>query len=387
MWARLGVPETQIRALRRLARGIFIAYDIMTTMLNPSEHPHRRWNPLLRSYVICSPHRTQRPWQGAQERVSGNDLPAYDSSCYLCPGNTRATGATNEAYTSTFIFENDFAALKDIEVESQGSQNSTDVVEADLFRMEPSRGKCYVLCFHPNHNLTLAHLTTLPYSAEEHILPIVRAWSDMYLRIPKENPFVKYIQFFENKGSAMGCSNPHPHGQIWALDHIPCEPLTELESMRAFALDTKHSNAQGPRDPWGRPSLLLEYVHLELKKEGRPRIVCMNNDFVALVPFWAVWPFEIMVLPYKRFIASVAVLNESEALNLAHILGEVACRFDNLFQTSFPYSMGLHQRPIPAKSEPTGEDLSDFAVLHIHFYPPLLRSATVRKFLVGYVFF
>lgn len=348
--------------------------------LDPNEHPHRRYNPLLRTYVLCSPHRMRRPWQGAQESPGQPSLPTYDSRCYLCPGNTRASGAQNDAYTSTYVFENDYAALQAQQVETLEKGAS---IESALFDMQPVRGVCYVLCFHPHHNLTLAHLTTPPYSATTHIVPIVQAWQSMYRSIVRDHPYVKYIQFFENKGSAMGCSNPHPHGQIWALDYVPCEPQQENESMKAFALNPQHANAQGPRDPNGRPCLLLEYVHLELHKANRPRIVTCNAHFVALVPFWAVWPFEIMILPYQRFIASLDDLCEAEVHALAAILGEVACRFDNLFQTPFPYSMGLHQRPTPTLSDP--EDPGMFALFHIHFYPPLLRSATVRKFLVGYV--
>lgn len=352
----------------------------MVTFL-PGEHPHRRWNPLLRSYVICSPHRTQRPWQGAEEEAGKTDLPAYDPKCYLCPTNTRAAGSTNDPYTSTFIFENDFAALKDLEVDPVSS--SDDAIEHDLFQCAPTRGKCYVICFHPQHNLTLAQLTTPPFSAQAHIMPVVQAWRDLYGRLARDYDFVQYIQLFENKGSAMGCSNPHPHGQVWALDHIPSEPATEMDSQRAFALDPRHANAQGPRDGHGRPSLLLEYAARELASEGRPRVVTANDDFVALVPFWAVWPFEVLLLPYRRFIPSVADLNEKEALSLAALIGEVACRYDNLFTTSFPYSMGVHQRPVPNRLDGHDESPSDFALLHVHFYPPLLRSATVRKFLVG----
>lgn len=350
--------------------------------LDPSQHPHRRWNPLQQEFVLCSPHRTQRPWQGAQEEAGKTQLPEYDEKCYLCPGNTRATGATNDTYTNTFIFENDYAALKPDEVEAK---EESDSIAARLFRVEPARGKCYVLCFNPRHDLTLAQLTTPPYSSQTHIVPIVEAWKQLYQQIPKENSFIRYIQFFENKGSAMGCSNPHPHGQVWSLDYIPNEPKQEMQSMREFALDPRNAEAQGARDAHGRPSLLLEYAHLELNTPERPRVVTANEHFVALVPYWAVWPFEMLIVPHRRFVASLADLTQDETASFAAIMGEVACRFDNLFLTSFPYSMGLHQRPVPADCAHGHVGDSDFALLHVHFYPPLLRSATVRKFLVGYV--
>ena len=343
----------------------------------PAEHPHRRWNPLLKTFVLCSPHRAQRPWQGAQEPVSTVELPSYDHQCYLCPGNTRASGAKNDFYSSTFVFENDYAALKDAQPESH--EEPQDNAHTSLFRMQPARGKCYVVCFHPNHNLTLARMFSSPYSPQTHIVPVIHTWRDMYERITAENPFVKYIQFFENKGQAMGCSNPHPHGQVWALDYVPCEPATEMQSMNEFAANPNHSDAPGPRDALGRPNLLLAYAHMELTTNGRPRVVSVNEDFVALVPFWATWPFEILLLPHRRFIPSVQDLSHSEIHTFATILGEITCRYDNLFQTSFPYSMGLHQRPVLSASDQESES----ALLHIHFYPPLLRNATVRKFLVG----
>ena len=310
-------------------------------------------------------------------------LPEYDEGCYLCPGNVRATGAKNDAYESTFVFENDYAALKPDDLESD--QDKTDSISSRLFRVEPARGRCYVLCFNPRHDLTLARLTSPPYSANKNIVPIVEAWRSLYRSIPEENPFVQYIQFFENKGSAMGCSNPHPHGQIWSLDYIPNEPAQEMKSMQKFALDPRNASAQAARDSHGRPSLLLEYAHIELNTPGRPRVVTLNDDFVAVVPYWAVWPFEVLVLPHQRFISSVADLRPNEVEAFAALLGEVACRFDNLFLTSFPYSMGIHQRPVPADSPHGQQEGCDFALLHVHFYPPLLRSATVRKFLVGCV--
>lgn len=337
---------------------------------DPSEHPHRRYNPLTRSWVLCSPHRTKRPWQGQQEAPQGTTLPAYDPKCYLCPGNERATGGKNEAYTSTFFFENDYAALMPDPVGAPVDQHP-------LLRSQAARGRCYVLCFHPSHNLTLAQLTTAPYSAQTHILPVVHAWIELYTRIPTENPFVRYIQIFENKGAAMGCSNPHPHGQIWSVDYVPEEPAKELASQRDWAHDPANTDPRvnlGALDHRGRPSLLLTLASLE---RNSPRLVCANDHFQAIVPHWAVWPFEVLVLPSHRLINSIAQLSPPEAAALADILGRVACKLDNVFQCSFPYSMGIHQSPLHDAHD-------DTAQLHIHFYPPLLRSASVRKFLVGF---
>lgn len=275
---------------------------------------------------------------------------------------------------------------------SRCGSSSTDLLLSvpahPLLRQQTARGKCYVVCFSPSHNLTLAELTTAPHTAEKDILPIVQTWAALFASISDENPFVQYIQFFENKGSAMGCSNPHPHGQIWSLDYIPVEPLTELQNMRKYALDegnydTAHSP---PRDHKGRPSMLLTYATYELGLPDRPRVVLLNEHFVTVVPFWALWPFEVLILPYKRHVQSFEDMSEEEMLAFADILGKTTCRLDNIFETSFPYSMGIHQRPVPAgRGTPETEDLADFACFHVHFYPPLLRSATVRKFLVGCV--
>lgn len=296
----------------------------------------------------------------------------------------RAGGALkNEKYESTFIFENDFAALKpdDVAPIPKGVEGNAH----PLLRSVPARGRCYVLCFNPAHNLTLAHLTSPPYSAKTHIVPIIDAWTQAYESIARENDFVRFIQIFENKGSAMGCSNPHPHGQIWSLDYIPEEPRRELESMRDYANDT--ANMGCAKDPSGRPSMLLTYAQLEMSLADRPRVITANDDFVALVPWWAVWPFEVMILPHKRQIPSLSDMSPAERQGLADMIGETTCRLDNVFQCSFPYSMGIHQRPVPdttANGPTKSDDLCHYAQFHIHFYPPLLRSATVRKFLVGF---
>uniref|UniRef100_V5EBM4 Galactose-1-phosphate uridylyltransferase n=2 Tax=Kalmanozyma brasiliensis (strain GHG001) TaxID=1365824 RepID=V5EBM4_KALBG len=343
---------------------------------DPTEHPHRRYNPLTRSWVLCSPHRTKRPWQGQEESPQGTSLPPYDPKCYLCPGNARATGGTNDNYTSTFFFENDYAALKPQAVAPETNQHP-------LLQSQPARGRCYVICFNPQHNLTLAQLSTVPFSPEEHIVPIIESWRTIYRQISVENPFVKYVQIFENKGSAMGCSNPHPHGQVWSLDYIPEEPSKELASLKEWCRNPVNQDEKinlGALDDQKRPSMLLTLAKLELTTEGQPRVVVANEHFVALVPYWAVWPFEVLLLPAKRQIRHVLEMTSSEVVALAQILAEVTCKLDNLFQCSFPYSMGVHQQPTE-KSQ--GEE-DDSAQFHVHFYPPLLRSASVRKFLVGF---
>lgn len=258
-----------------------------------------------------------------------------------------------------------------------------------LLRSYPARGRCFVICFHPSHNLTIAQLTTAPYSAQQHIVPIVETWQRIYKDIVQTNHFIRYIQIFENKGSAMGCSNPHPHGQVWSLDYIPEEPKKELESMKEYAQDL--TNVECAKDEQGRPSLLLTYAQLELSIPDQPRIFEQNKDFVALVPYWALWPFEVLIVPHLRQISSLDELTQEEKLHLAEIIGNVTCRLDNIFQCSFPYSMGIHQRPVPKNSfqlstlqDQIIDDLGNYAQLHIHFYPPLLRSASVRKFLVGF---
>ena len=312
------------------------------------EHPHRRYNPLTDEWVMVSPHRTKRPWQGQVEKMQPEIRPIYDPTCYLCPGNARAGGAQNPQYEHTFVFENDFAALMPVRV-------SGAVDEGGLLRAEPVEGICRVLCFSPRHDLTLAEMD--PAS----IRRVVDAWAAQTSELGAL-PFIDYVQVFENRGALMGASNPHPHGQIWSTSRVPNEPAKEARTQAAY------SEAHRGR------SLLGDTLDLELK-DGR-RLVCANGHWVVLVPFWAVWPFETIVLP-RRQVATLAELTDAERDGLAAILKQLTIRYDNLFEVSFPYSMGWHQRPTDDQEHPGW-------TLHAHFYPPLLRSATVRKFMVGF---
>ena len=308
--------------------------------------PHKRWNPLEREWVLVSPHRTQRPWQGQVESVAVPAGIAYDPVCYLCPGNERAGGHRNPAYESTFVFTNDYAALKPgVEAESLNLEN--------LIRAQSERGICKVVCFSPVHHLTL------PRMAAEDVRDVIDVWGEQYEQIAA-NDWIRYIQVFENRGEMMGASNPHPHGQIWASESLPNRIEQELESQTEYW----HGNHK---------CLLCEYLKLELS--SRERIVAENDLFVAVIPFWAIWPFETMVLP-KFHAADLNQFDGSQRTSFGDILQQVTTRYDNLFQVSFPYSMGLHGAPLGIAS--------DGWHFHVHFLPPLLRSATVRKFMVGY---
>jgi UDPglucose--hexose-1-phosphate uridylyltransferase len=315
--------------------------------------PHRRMNLLTGEWVLVSPHRTQRPWQGQVETPPPAERPTYDPECYLCPGNTRAGGVVNPAYTTTFVFDNDYAALLPDADPASYRLGHADTAPP-LLIAEGERGICRVVCFSPRHDLTLAQMST----AE--IRLVVDVWAAQYEELGTI-PWVNHVQIFENRGAMMGASNPHPHGQIWATASLPVEPAKELAQQRAYY------GAHGR-------SLLLDYLELELRE--RERIVCANERFVALVPFWAVWPFETLVLP-RTSRSALPDLDEAERDALADILRRLTRRYDNLFQTSFPYSMGFHQCPTDGAAYPEWQ-------LHAHFYPPLLRSATVRKFMVGF---
>jgi UDPglucose--hexose-1-phosphate uridylyltransferase len=316
-------------------------------MFNLNEHPHRRFNPLTREWILVSPHRTERPWQGQVERVPPPEQPSYDPNCYLCPGNARAGGARNPDYESTFVFENDFAALRPDTPAGQSSEGGLLIAEA-------AAGVCRVVCFSPRHDLTVARMSP------EALRKVVDGWIAQCEELSKSGS-IRYVQLFENRGEMMGCSNPHPHCQIWATTTLPNEVAKEQHSQQAY-LQEKGT------------CLLCDYLTLE--GSGRQRVVCENDAFVVVVPFWAIWPFETMVIA-KRHVAALSELDASGRNGLADILSRITRRYDNLFGVSFPYSMGFHQQPIDGQPHPEWH-------LHAHFLPPLLRSATVRKFMVGY---
>jgi len=312
------------------------------------DRPHRRLNQLTGQWVLVSPHRAKRPWQGQIEKTTSENLPAYDPACYLCPGNERNTGNRNPAYTGTFVFDNDFAALLPPE------DNGTAQAVGGLFTAEAEDGLCRVVCFSPRHDLTLPEMTVGDVEA------VVKTWTEETLDLGRRD-FINYVQVFENRGAMMGASNPHPHSQIWATGHIPNEPALELARQNAYL--EEHGAC-----------LLCDAIEAE-RKSGE-RVVAGNQYFTALAPFWAVWPFEILLVSH-RHVGSLADLTPAESTGLADIMRQVTTRFDNLFETSFPYSMGFHQEPTDGHEYP-GQHL------HAHYYPPLLRSATVRKFMVGF---
>jgi UDPglucose--hexose-1-phosphate uridylyltransferase len=310
-------------------------------------YPHKRYNPLTGEWILVSPHRAKRPWQGQTEKAAAERGREYDPHCYLCPGNPRAGGHKNPDYKGTFVFVNDFSALlPDIPAD--------EINEAGLFRARSERGICKVVCFSPRHDLTI------PLMDSESIRGVIDVWTEEYRSLGSED-YIRYVQIFENRGAMMGCSNPHPHGQIWANETVPEVPAKETRMQDSYYKE--HGRC-----------LLCDYLKEE-ESRGE-RLIISNDSFAALVPFWAVWPFEVLLLP-RRHVSCLEELKNGERRDLASIMKRIGIRFDNLFKTHFPYSMGLHQKPSD------GEKYGGWH-FHLHYFPPLLRSAAVRKFMVGY---
>lgn len=316
-------------------------------MLDLKEHSHIRLNILTGDWILISPHRMKRPWQGKVETLPKDERSAYDPACYLCPGNKRSDGSVNPTYTDTFSFNNDFSALlKDTP--------SGNVNKKDLLMARGESGICRVICFSPDHSLTL------PLMSEAAIENLIDLWQKEFEELSADTT-IKYIQIFENKGEIMGCSNPHPHGQIWASSSIPLEVSKETTQQKLYF--EKNDS-----------SLLSDYLKIEL--EQKERIVLENKHFVALVPFWAIWPYETMIIS-KRHVQHIGQFNSEENKSFAAILKKLTSKYDNLFKVSFPYSAGMHQMPVNSLKHKEWH-------WHMHFYPPLLRSAVVKKFMVGY---
>lgn len=316
-------------------------------MFDLKEHSHTRFNILTGDWILVSPHRMKRPWQGKEEDLPKDERPIYNTSCYLCPGNTRSDGSANPDYTDAYVFTNDFSALSS---DTPNGEVNTD----GLLLAKSESGICRVICFSPNHSLTL------PMMSEAAIEKLIELWQKEFTELSSK-PQIKYIQIFENKGEIMGCSNPHPHGQIWASSSLPLEISKET---------TQQKNYFEKQDK----SLLSDYLKIELQQQER--IVLENEHFVTLVPFWAIWPYETIIIS-KRHIQSIVQFNREEKKSFATMLKKLTSKYDNLFNTSFPYSAGMHQMPV---NDGEHEEWH----WHMHFYPPLLRSATVKKFMVGY---
>ena len=310
---------------------------------------HKRFNILTGEWVLVSPHRSKRPWQGQNEAISNVQRPSYDPNCYLCAGNTRINGEENPKYKDVYVFTNDFAALQ--------TTSPKFSINEGLFKAESEQGICKVVCFSPDHSKSLADMTI------EDINKIVHTWQKEYTKLGS-NDMINYVQIFENKGAVMGCSNPHPHGQIWGESSLPNEAYKKDKQQRAYFNKNKSS-------------LLGDYLKQEL--ETNERMIYQNDDFVVLTPFWALWPFETMIIPKQQH-ANITNISEYESLGFADAISKITKVYDKLFECSFPYSSGIHQSP-------TNGETNVHWHWHMSFYPPLLRSATVKKFMVGYEMF
>jgi UDPglucose--hexose-1-phosphate uridylyltransferase len=314
--------------------------------MSMKDHSHSRFNLLTGEWVLVSPHRTARPWQGQLESADTEPGANYDESCYLCPGNDRANGNRNPRYTGPFVFDNDFSALS--------PQSRIEESESELFIARPESGRCRVVCYTETHNQRLATMDVGDISVA------IRAMTDEFAALDREEA-IRYVQIFENRGPMMGCSNQHPHAQVWATEHVPVEPAKEQQAQASWL--AKNGSV-----------LLADYLAAELADGSR--ITHLNEHFAVLVPWWAVWPFEMLILPRREFAASND-MTDAEVVSLSHSLKTVLSAYDRLFGTSGPYSMGFHPRPSDGNEHPEW-------LFHIHIYPPLLRSATVRKHLVGF---
>ncbi|MDT0622312.1 UDP-glucose--hexose-1-phosphate uridylyltransferase [Croceitalea vernalis] len=316
---------------------------------NLQDYSHKRYNILTGEWVLVSPHRAKRPWQGQNEAISNKQRPSHDSTCYLCAGNTRINGEKNPKYEDVFVFTNDFAALQ--------SASPSFSLNEGLFKAKSEQGICKVICFSPDHSKSLANMDVAS------ITKVVEVWQKEYKELGAID-FINYVQIFENKGAVMGCSNPHPHGQIWSQSELPNEVEKKNQRQKAYFSENNSS-------------LLGDYLTQELK--AKERLIYQNDDFAVVVPFWAVWPFETMIIP-KRVAANINQLSSTERTSFAKAISKTTKAYDGLFNCSFPYSSGIHQSP-------TNQEANEHWHWHMSFYPPLLRSATVKKFMVGYEMF